>query len=528
MDANAVTLSLYVAGLAGVLVVQSRTRLEDPAGDAEMAEAAGVTGQKPVKTVTDTAALTKGFRHLAGLGLVLAYAWVCDRSGSALGLSQTSKRFDGGIAVLAVLAVAVPYAASFEPQGKSAGFLGNGQTDEWKGWMQIFLVFYHYLFPSPQPLAVYVTARIVVASFLFMTGYGRTMSAMKRAADFSFYTLCSMMLRLNLFVILLAAVMGRQFCDYYFSPLVTFWSLFYYALHTLGRAWSPAQRIAFAAVVCAMLSINAARTPGRLSVARLLFEPVSFLVSSPVTSLDTWLFRCQLDCFSPLMGAIVALNTDRINTLLTTIEGAPPAKQRLMTSALAAGGLVAMGAWVRLVASVEAGAQVLGQSCAVDQQCSQWKKCATSADPAGCVAARAAQEEYNYSYHSVLCVVPVLAFVLARNLTPWLRARASTVVAFWGQRSLEIYLLQYHVWLSSNAARILVVLPGRPVMNACVVFAGFLAAADVAHRCTSGMAGVLLAQKFQLPGPPRLWAAGAGLAYAGLCARMLLARDVVL
>ena len=72
------------------------------------------------------------------------------------------------------------------------------------------------------------------------------------------------------------------------------------------------------------------------------------------------------------------------------------------------------------------------------------------------------------------------------------------VVAFWGQRSLEIYLLQYHVWLSSNAARILVVLPGRPVMNACVVFAGFLAAADVAHRCTSGVAGVLLAQKFQL------------------------------
>ena len=66
--------------------------------------------------------------------------------------------------------------------------------------LQIFLVFYHYLYPSPQPLWVYVTARVVVASFLFMTGYGRTMSAMKRSSSFSLFAVCSMMLRLNLFV----------------------------------------------------------------------------------------------------------------------------------------------------------------------------------------------------------------------------------------------------------------------------------------------------------------------------------------
>ena len=35
----------------------------------------------------------------------------------------------------------------------------------------MFLVYYHYLYASPQPLWVYVMARVVVASFLFMTGY---------------------------------------------------------------------------------------------------------------------------------------------------------------------------------------------------------------------------------------------------------------------------------------------------------------------------------------------------------------------
>ena len=48
---------------------------------------------------------------------------------------------------------------------------------------------------------------------------------------------------------------------------------------------------------------------------------------------------------------------------------------------------------------------------------------------------------------------------------------------------------QYHIWLSNNAAAILVILPGAPVLNAVIAFAGFLAAADVAYRCTGGIAG---------------------------------------
>ena len=41
-------------------------------------------------------------------------------------------------------------------------------------------------------------------------------------------------------------------------------------------------------------SLNAARKADELSFARLLFGPVRFLVSSPSTSFDTWLFRSQV------------------------------------------------------------------------------------------------------------------------------------------------------------------------------------------------------------------------------------------
>ncbi len=54
-------------------------------------------------------------------------------------------------------------------------------------------------------------------------------------------------------VLVLAAVMGRSFSDYYFSPLVTLWSLFFYSLHTVGSRYSLRARLLFAAFLCCLL-----------------------------------------------------------------------------------------------------------------------------------------------------------------------------------------------------------------------------------------------------------------------------------
>ena len=543
--------ALYVATITVCLVVQAAQRRHHPAleGDEEMQ-----TGHKnsatsiestprflPRDISWDTGTILAGLKYIVGICLVLAYAWACDRSGTSLGLENRSKRFEPAVAVCATLVVLCAYLGTFEPQPRRAGFLGSAQTDEWKGWMQIFLVFYHYLFPSPQPLAVYVAARIVVASFLFMTGYGRTMSAITSAArasspaavSFSFFTFCSMMIRLNLFVVLLAGVMGRQFCDYYFSPLVTFWSLFFYALHTLGSNYSATVRIGLAAVVCALLSLNGARRAEGFSFARLLFQPVAFLVSSPATSFDTWLFRSQLDCFSPLLGAVVALYSDGINAFFDGLHAplvhAP--RRGVMMKSLKVGAVlcavcVVLSCWLGLVYLTQVNASHAASTCIANKGCRQYGQCAQAADVLGCVASRKAQEDYNYKYHAVLSAIPVLCFVTIRNLTPWLRERASSLIAFWGQRSLEIYLLQYHVWLSRNASKILVVIPDAPLLNACVVFAGFLAASDVAHRCTSGLAGLLLTRRFELPGSTALWTGLVCVAYAVLAVRAYVLAEI--
>jgi hypothetical protein len=55
---------------------------------------------------------------------------------------------------------------------------------------QVALVLYHYFFAGEScPLAVYVAARICVAAYLFLTGFGRTASALQRPGAGAFLRL---------------------------------------------------------------------------------------------------------------------------------------------------------------------------------------------------------------------------------------------------------------------------------------------------------------------------------------------------
>lgn len=102
-------------------------------------------------------------------------------------------------------------------------------------------------FPSvPQFLPVYMHVRVLVAAYLFQTGYGH-FSFFWLKGDFSLYRVCQVsfpgsafirtlhdvlscvlfprqvLFRLNFLVLVLCVVMDRPYQFYYFVPLVTFW-----------------------------------------------------------------------------------------------------------------------------------------------------------------------------------------------------------------------------------------------------------------------------------------------------------------
>lgn len=158
--------------------------------------------------------------------------------------------------------------------------LNREQTDEWKGWMQLVILIYHISgasvvspprtptgaepvrgekaswFPSaPQFIPVYMHVRVLVAAYLFQTGYGH-FSFFWLKGDFSLYRVCQVSLRpssrvpgtlldavaavsrvssprqvlfrLNFLVLVLCVVMDRPYQFYYFVPLVTFWFFIIY------------------------------------------------------------------------------------------------------------------------------------------------------------------------------------------------------------------------------------------------------------------------------------------------------------
>jgi len=352
------------------------------------------------------------------------------------------------------------------PQGRD-GMLNLCQTDEWKGVMQLCLLYYHYLVPSPQPLFSYILARIIVAAFLFQTGYGRTMSALAKTSNFNARAILTIILRLNLLTLVLAMATNRSWNDYYFTPLVTFWTIVFYLLHTVGVWLCPRTRVVVVGVLCVLLSMNARRDPEQFSFAALFFSPLKPILTSKSTPFDTWLFRSQLDCFSPLMGAVVALNHEKISYALARSEGIPAWRKGLFYALVCTGavGAMAMWAWPLQFVWTDSGdaAATCLKSCSTCKTCKQCGGSGPSLQFLGplsasrdasllqCVQRRIAQEQYNYQHHAFLCVVPCLAYISLRNLTPYCRSHSSPIMGFIGARSLELYLLQYHLWLSNGA-----------------------------------------------------------------------------
>jgi hypothetical protein len=55
--------------------------------------------------------------------------------------------------------------------------------------------------------------------------------------------------------------------------------------------------------------------------------------------------------------------------------------------------------------------------------------------------------------------VPIATFLILRNLTPSLRSVHLRLFAWLGEMSLELYILQFHVWMAEDAKKLVVLFP---------------------------------------------------------------------
>lgn len=289
--------------------------------------------------------------------------------------------------------------------------LQRDQTEEWKGWMQIMFVLYHYFAEAE----IYNAIRMYIAAYVWMTGFGN-FSYYYVKKDFTAVRFCQMMWRLNFFVVFVCVTMNNEYMLYYICPMHTFftWGVFIplYLCHEKNSSFTVLYlKIGLTVVVSVVLY----DVPG---VFQAVMAPFSAILAfhDPLhpenAPMHEWFFRSGLDHLVWVFGMFCACAFPFLDSQLQLLDGLPagkrfPAKLVLLTATLA------LGVW--------------------------W-----------CLSYFALPKRSYNKVHPYTSFLPIFLYLVLRNSSEWLRKRHLHLFAWCGKITLETYILQFHIWMKTT------------------------------------------------------------------------------
>ncbi len=298
--------------------------------------------------------------------------------------------------------------------------LSRHQTDEWKGWMQFIILIYHYTGAS-KVLRIYQIIRLLVASYLFMTGFGHTIYFYKKD-DFSGQRVTSVLVRLNLLSCVLTYVMRTDYLFYYFAPLVSFWVVVIYWTMKVGHTHNRNVYFLLGKIAVSAILVNISiRVPGILEAVFLVLKKLCRIH----WNVTEWRFRILLDIFIVHVGMVFGV-------LFVIVSAASSSEQRHPNMLFSS--LQHYYYYIRFLSVVLALTTFPGF----------WWFAGHSAD----------KLDYN-RWQPFISSLPVLSFIILRNTNRQLRNFHSLVFAWLGRCSLETFTLQYHIWLAGDTKGLL-------------------------------------------------------------------------
>lgn len=377
-------------------------------------------GASIAKTILNAESALSFKVHMAfvGLSLGLLYSFTCDRTNV---FAKGNKYFlvseFWGLTLIALLLGSVTTKRILDPkkpqgQVQQATFLNRFQTDEWKGWMQVIILIYHITGASKN-LPIYKAIRIMVAAYLFMTGYGHATFFVSKG-DFSFKRFVSVMCRLNLLTIGLAYVMNTNYLFYYFSPLVSFWfCIIWLTFRILPQFNSKLVPSLVKVSLSGVVSYCLIALPGFLELVFWFLG--TFLRIS--WDLREWRFRVLLDIWAVHFGMVVSIlvHNPELSGVYSRIFEQAGHTTRSLLGILS--GIVLIVIYWNISVSYTVKA------------------------------------EYN-EVHKVISLLPILGIVLIRNAMPFVNFY-STFFAWIGRISLETFIMQFHVWMAADTKGVL-------------------------------------------------------------------------
>jgi hypothetical protein len=175
----------------------------------------------------------ESLRACVELGAIIAWLYFADRrmsavtSGDQAGGALTVKHYsrDTFFFLFATL-VAVAYLSSSSSSSSAprpstspsrchheapiASILSRDQTEEWKGWMQVLFLMYHYFAAAE----LYNAIRVFIAAYVWMTGYGNFLYYVK-TGDFSLRRVGQTLWRLNFLVAVCCVAMKNRYASFF-------------------------------------------------------------------------------------------------------------------------------------------------------------------------------------------------------------------------------------------------------------------------------------------------------------------------
>ncbi|KAM7121429.1 N-acetylneuraminate (7)9-O-acetyltransferase isoform 3-T3 [Molossus nigricans] len=348
-----------------------------------------------------------------------------------------------------------------ESSRETTKVLNREQTDEWKGWMQLVILIYHISGASTF-LPVYMHIRVLVAAYLFQTGYGH-FSYFWIKGDFGIHRVCQVLFRLNFLVVVLCIVMDRPYQFYYFVPLVTVWFMIIYVTLAL---WPQ--------IIQKKANGSCFWHFGLLLKLALLLLCICFLAYSqgafekifslwPLSkcfelkgNVYEWWFRWRLDryvVFHGMLFAFIYLALQK-RQILSEGKGEPLFSNKISNVLL----------FISVVSFLTY--SIWASSCKNKAECNE--------------------------LHPSVSVVQILAFILIRNIPGYARSVYSSFFAWFGKISLELFICQYHIWLAADTRGILVLIPGNPMLNIIVSTFIFVCVAHEISQITNDLAQIII------------------------------------